>query len=141
MINLLLLAIFVLFFVSTGEARCLEMSKESFYKSVPYFVKGSVKNLKVKKNSDSEDITFSINVLAPFKGDLSEQELVVNYKWTDSKEPVRKFREGATYVFAINTIKDGRATIETSSCSPQLTEQELASLRNGTPFKSAHDDK
>jgi hypothetical protein len=122
---------------SIAQGRCREESKESFIKSIPFFVKGSVSKFTTEKNNNgTAEVSFVVNVIEVYKGRLSDSELRVKYRWTNSKESIRLFENGKTYLFAIEKLDSANATIVASSCAPAVTPAEITALIEPGP-KSA----
>ncbi len=121
--------IFLLPSVSTGK--CLSRSKEQTFQVIPIFVKGKVKDLNTRAipdKSGSEDISFKVEVISVLKGDVAKDKLEVSYKWSNSKEPIRRFNSDQIYIFPIETLKGDKAVVSTSTCVPDFTEDELRKL-------------
>lgn len=121
--------VFLLPTISVGK--CLSRSKEQIYETIPYFVKGLVKDLSAKAipgKPGSEDISFRIDVISVLKGIITTDSLQVNYEWSNSKEPIRRFKNGQIYVFPVEMLNNNKAVISVSTCTPDFTEEELKKL-------------
>lgn len=111
---------------SEAEARCIHLSKEDFIRDIPIFLKGYVRESKIKARNFGEDIELTVDVIALIKGSLSKDQIYIKYFWAEAKEPIRKFKKGFIYIFAVEKMNGAVATVSTSTCDPEVSEKDLA---------------
>jgi hypothetical protein len=128
-INLILLTTFI---ASVSFGKCFDQAPEQIYENTPYFIKGVVRDLKtsdVKGKPGIKEVSFKIEVVSVLKGNIKSKNLKARYEWANSKEPLRQFEDGKVYIFPTRKIAHGNATIETSTCIPDFTEDEIQKLK------------
>lgn len=127
----LFFSMFMFSLPNVSMGKCLNRSKEQTFQAIPFFVKGTVKDLNTRAIPDkpgSENISFKIEVISVLKGDVTKDKLEVSYEWSNSKEPIRRFNSDQIYIFPIETLNGNKAVVSTSTCVPDFTEDELRKL-------------
>ncbi len=95
-------------------------------KDTPYFIKG-----KVKEYIESEKYTkFKIEVISVLKGKVTTKLLTVSIEKRQeimsSMPPDKEFHNGQISIFGITKIRKKQAEIITSTCLPELTENQFS---------------
>lgn len=104
------------------------VARKNYYKSRKYFVRGIVEDLVPNNPLPNQAVEFKIVVQDILKGDVAAKYLQVRYIWHPPFEGDRKYKKGQTYIFGIRSINEQMADIDTSNCTPSLTDAEIKSF-------------
>lgn len=113
---------------STGD-RSGRIYTYEMIRKIPFFVKGRVENF----TDDNSQIHFDIAVLRVLKGENVPEKIQVamqSQKKVHKLPPEKEFKEDGIYVFGIEKIDKPYSHIVSTSCFPNLTEDEFTKIND-----------